>query len=127
MRDGLSLREMARQVGVSRPAVAKAQRSYLLDLTSDGKIDPAGPNTVAWLESHKRNGGKGNVVRLAGNRGEQLTERAASLHRENTIWPSCARTSSSRLLRSNPSLCKGVSVPIAESRATDGGASFAPT
>jgi hypothetical protein len=59
---------------VSQPAVYKALRRGLLDLTAGGKIDPTGPRTRAWLDNHKP-----KVIGLADHVSAPLAERAASL------------------------------------------------
>jgi hypothetical protein len=49
---GLSQRAVAALAGTKQPAVLRAARRGLLDLTASGKIDPDGARTRTWIESH---------------------------------------------------------------------------
>jgi len=78
---GISQHELAAKAGVSQPAVFEALKRGLLDTTGDGKIDPDGPRTVAWLDNRN-----GSVIKIADKRSapiderpDQLAERSASL------------------------------------------------
>jgi hypothetical protein len=49
---GLTQRALAERAGIRQPSVFRAIRRGLIDLCSDGSIDPDGPRTLAWLDTH---------------------------------------------------------------------------
>jgi hypothetical protein len=75
---GLSRRAVARMTGVSDVAVGKAAQRGLLDVMADGKIDPTGPRTRAWLDAHKPQNRR-RRCRAAAQPSPILAERTASL------------------------------------------------
>jgi hypothetical protein len=72
--NGMSQRAFAALAGVSQPGIVKALRRGLLDVKKNGKNNPDGPRSRAWLDNRQP-----QVIGQPDNVSPACAERSASL------------------------------------------------